>query len=440
MGRDAAPEVLAQFGEITDPEVRSYVNRVGSRLAAGSHRPDLEWHFAVLDSPTVNAMALPGGYIYLTREIMSYMNNEAEMAAILGHEIGHVTYRHSVSQLSKAQLAQVGLTVGSIFSPTFSQLAGLAGTGLQLLFLKNSREAERESDEVGIEYAAKAGYDPREVSDFFDVLQRLSDGREKAIPDWLSTHPNPGERVQTTRAIGARWVAQLPRQDFIVGREDHLRRIEGLIFGNNPREGFTKGSSFFHPELRFRIQFPSGWEVQNTKQAVLAVSSRGDAAIQLTVANTPAGTTPEAYAGGLSRQGLEPLSGRTVVVNNNPAFVGQYQFQNAEGVTLQALALFVSHRDRLYQIVGMTPARLSAYERLLTESLFSFDELTDRSALSVQPERIRIVRARAGETLASLIRRERVTTDPNQISLLNRMPLNQRLNGDTLVKLVSPPS
>ena len=196
LGRQSHQEVLATMGAYDDPDLQAYVDRIGQRLAKASERPNLPWTFTVIDDPAVNAFALPGGFIYLTRGILGSMSSEAEMVSVLGHEIGHVTARHAVERLSKAQLANLGLVAGMILSPELREYGDLAQTGLGVLFLKFSRDDERQADDLGFRYMNVAGYDPHEMVEMFRILDRVSaasgGGR---LPDWLATHPNPGDRI-----------------------------------------------------------------------------------------------------------------------------------------------------------------------------------------------------------------------------------------------------
>ncbi len=441
MGREAHPHILQEFGRVDDAGLQGYTDSIGQRLAGLSHRPDLEWHFTVVDVPVVNAFAVPGGYIYFTREIMAYMNNEAEFAGVMSHEIGHVTARHSVSQISKAQLFSLGLGLGSIFSPTFRQLGEVAQMGVSVLFLKYSRDAEEQSDQLGIEYMSEAGYDPRELSDFFTVFQRMQEESGQALPSWLSSHPAPPDRIEDTSAMAQQVVQQNPNQNWIDGRQRFLQQLEGIVFGNNPREGFMADGTFLHPELRFQMRFPNGWNVQNTRSSVQAVNPNQDAAIQLTLADAPSGTSPDQYAASIANMsGVRLVDGRRATVNGNPAFLGVYDLQNPNGFIVRALAAFVSYRGSLYQLVGMSErGNFSRYQNTLEASLTSFSELNDPAALNVQPDRIQIVTARGSDTLARIADRiNNPRVQGNEIALLNRIDPNEPLSSGTLVKVVVP--
>ena len=293
MGRENHPAILQEYGQVDDDSIQTYLQRIGNELAEVSHRPELDWQFTVVDSPVVNAFAVPGGYVYFTRGILAHLNSEAELAGVMGHEIGHVTARHSVQQMTRSQLAQIGLAVGSIASPAVGQFGGAAQSALGLLFLRYGRDDERESDLLGVQYAAQGGYDPRQVSGFFEVLASLSAGAGSTLPSWLSTHPDPGERVATTRTLGNDWIERmgLVTDDLRVNQQAHIRMLEGMVYGNDPREGFTEDGRFYHPQLRFEILFPTEWEVQNTRSAVYASEGGQQAQMQLRLADATEGST-----------------------------------------------------------------------------------------------------------------------------------------------------
>ena len=428
-----------EYGFVDLPAVQAYVQQTGRTLSAVSHRPNLDWHFTVADSPVVNAFAIPGGYVYFTRGILAYINNEAELAGVMGHEIGHVTARHSVSQMTKSQFAQLGLGAASVFSPGVGRLSGLADSALGVWFLKFGRDDERQADQLGVEYAARAGYDPREVSNFFDVLRRLGEaGDKETIPGWLSTHPDPGERVQATRAAAQQWIVQLglTPERMKVNRDAYLRSIDRVVFGTNPREGFTEEGRFYHPELQFQITFPSGWQVENTRTAVYAMDADKGAQIQLKQANVPAGTSAEAYARQLAAKGTTPQSGGTTTINGNRAYLGLYAMARQGGSALPVLAAFIEYRQKLYEFVGVMSS-LSRYRSTVEMVIRSFDRLDNERILAMQPDRLKIYTAQQGDTLEILADRyqnPRVTAD--DLAILNRLAASQPITPGRLVKVV----
>jgi predicted Zn-dependent protease len=252
MGQLATPLAEQSIGLVNNERLQTYVQRLGATLAARPERPNLPWRFRVLDDPTPNAFALPGGFIYVTRGLLSLMDSESELASVIGHEIGHVTARHSVTAISRAQLAQLGLGAGMILAPELQQFGQVASSGLGLLFLKHGRDAERQADDLGFRYAQNQGYDVREMADVFASLQAVGESeRQGRVPSWLATHPYPEERIQRVQqrlaTLGP--AANTGR----LGDAEYLNQINGLMYGENPRAGIFRGSTFLHPDLNFRI-------------------------------------------------------------------------------------------------------------------------------------------------------------------------------------------
>jgi len=438
MGQEAHPAILSQFGKVEDEALQQYFNDIGQKMAALSHRPDLPWHFTVVDDPLVNAFAVPGGFIYFTRGILAYMNNEAELAGVLGHEIGHVTARHSVSQMSKAQLYGLGLGLGSVLSPTFGRYSQLAQAGIGVLFLKYGRDDERESDQLGVEYMYKMDYDPRELSGFFEVFQGMREKEGAAVPDWLSSHPSPPDRIEATRAKANQIIAESGDKDFKRDSESFLQRIEGIVYGENPREGFSEDGHFYHPEMKFRMDYPKGWKVINTRSAVVFLEPSQKVAAQLTLV-PPEIDSPRARAEQLSDQeGVRMLESNSKRINGNPAVLAVYQVSDYSGNSLQALAAFIDYRGSIYQLVGSTtPNNFRQYYGILESIVNSFRELTDSRILGVQPDRLALYRVQRGGTLQDIAKRfpnERV--DAEVLSALNRVGPADYLEAGTVIKVV----
>ncbi|HEY0971110.1 MAG TPA: M48 family metalloprotease [Gemmatimonadales bacterium] len=435
MGRQAAQEAAQSMGLVQDEELQQYVQRVGLDLAKQSERPNLPWSFAVIDDPVPNAFALPGGFIFVTRGMMNLMNSEAELATVLGHEIGHVTARHSVSQMSKAQLANLGLGLGSILAPEIAQQYGqIAGAGLQLLFLKYGRDDERQADELGFKYALAENYDVTQMADVFAALQRLGESSgQSATPAWLSTHPNPGERVETARQRAA--ALPTPQTNPVVDRAQYLRQIDGLVYGENPRNGFFREGEFIHPDLRFRMSFPRGWQTQNTAQAVLGGSPDQDALIQLTLAQ---GSDPASAARAfLSQQGIQAGQTFQESINGIPAAGSYFRAQTEQGV-LEGIVAYFTHGSNTYQLLTYTPAgRLERYDRLFREVVGSFRPLTDPALLNVQPARVSVVRTDRRETIAEFARRTNSKVPAEELALINQIPsASSTVEAGTMLKTV----
>ncbi len=417
MGRQASQEVAQQLGLVENEALQQYVQRIGAQLAAESERPNLPWTFRVVDDPTPNAFALPGGFIFMTRGMMDLMDSEAELAAVLGHEIGHVTARHSVTQISRGQLAQIGLGLGSVLFPSAAQnLGGLAQTGMQLLFLSYGRDAERQADELGFRYALREGFEVREMDDIFATLMRIgqASGRSE-IPSWLASHPAEPERIRAAQAR-ADTVTRTPLE---VGRETYLARIDGLMYGENPRQGFFRGGVFLHPDLRFRIDFPQGWRTQNLPQAVNALAPQQDAVLQLTLAQ--AASSEDAARRFLSQQGLQPGQGGRQNINGNPAVVSYFQAQTQQGV-IAGMVGFIEHGGRVYQVLAYSPGQaFRRYEPAFRQVIGSFDEVSDPAVLNVRPNRVDIVRTTRQMTLAEFNRQHPSVIPLPELAILNQV-------------------
>jgi predicted Zn-dependent protease len=430
LGLDEAKKAVAQYGRYPDDELQVYVSKLGLRLAAASERPDLPWSFTVVDDPVVNAFALPGGQIFVTRGILAHFNSEAELASVLGHEIGHVTARHSVEQMSTAQLANLGLGVAMIASEDVRPYAGMAAQGLQLMFLKFSRDDESESDELGLRYMTNAGYDPTEMPKMFVTLDRISAAQEAGrIPVWASTHPNPDRREQVTYER----IKALPpaRQSGTVNRDGYLRRIDGIVFGEDPRQGYFIKNRFYHPELQFQLAFPDGWQTMNTRQFVAAVSPEQDAVVQLTIAQGD--SAADAAATFFSSQGVERgevwkthfYNFRTVPTQERPTVV-------------RGLIGFLELEGRVYQLVGYTrDDQWSTRQSVTQSSLASFAGLTQRRYLDVDAKRIELVELPERMTIAMFNQQHPSSVDVGALAIVNGVEPNVMLERGTLVKRVS---
>lgn len=418
MGREADQEAVAAFGLYPDDALQKYVHELGTRIAARTERPNLPWTFRVVDDAAVNAFAIPGGFIYVTRGILSHLNSEAELAAILGHEIGHVTARHSVSQLSKQQLAQVGLVAGMIISPEFAQFGDLAQVAMGLMFMKFSRSDESQADALSLKYMMAGGYDPRPLVNVFGMLNALTEqsggGR---LPQWMSTHPDPGNR----QAWAAQTVAGL-KADFAqlaVNRPGYLQRVDGIVFGENPREGFFENAAFRHPDMAFRIDFPQGWKGSNEKAAVGAISPNEDALVVLQLAS--AANAQQAAQQFVSQQGIQTGNASRQQIGGFPAVSVPFRAQTEGGIVRGQVA-WIDYQDRVFQIVGYTPeARWNQYSRVFAESIASFRRETDPAVLNVKPARLSIVELQRPATFDTLLRDYPSTVDAKTVGLINNL-------------------
>lgn len=437
MGKEGDAQVVASIGLYDDQDLQRYVQQLGAGLAGKSERPGLPWTFRVVDDAAVNAFALPGGYIYVTRGILTHLSSEAELAAVLGHEIGHVTARHSVSQLSKQQLAGLGLGLAMILSPEARPYGDLAQAGLGVLFLKFGRKDESQADQLGFRYIVDSGYDPRPMGEVFSVLESVTAGSGQGrLPSWLSTHPDPANRrqwveaevVKTQRDVSAGKVARNP----------YLRRIDGIVFGDDPREGFFTASTFHHPELRFRVDFPSGWKGENQKQAVGAISSNRDAMVVLELAAER--SAEEAARHFFAQQGIEVGQEWRDRINGLRAVSYAFGARTQNG-DLRGVAGWVEYGERVYQLLGYTSAaRWSQHRDAILESLSSFGRETDRAVLEVQPKRLRMVELESGGRTEDLVRRYPSTVPAATLALINHLSPGETMpRGDLFKRVVGGP-
>lgn len=322
LGASSDPSILAQFGLYQDETLQAFINEKGQEMAKVSHRPHLDYQFKIVDSPILNAFAVPGGYVYFTRGIMAHFNNEAEFAGVLGHEIGHVTARHSARQYSRSMLAQIGLIGGMVLSEDFRRYANLANTGLQLLFLKFGRDQESQSDRLGVEYSTKIGYDSHHMANFFNTLSRMRENAGgETIPPFMSTHPDPVDRYATVHALSEQIQTELnvSKSDLETGRDSYLKMLEGLVYGEDPRHGYVENGVFYHPEMTFQFPTPSQWKVINTASQVQMAAPDEKAMMLLQLAQ--GNSLEEAANTFVTENKLNQLSGQKTTVNGYPAVV-----------------------------------------------------------------------------------------------------------------------
>jgi predicted Zn-dependent protease len=443
LGNSYDPQVIATFGEYPDKNLQEFCQSRGEEIGKVSHRPNLSYHVKVLDSPVVNAFAVPGGYIYITRGILAQLNNEAELMGVMSHEIGHVAARHTVAQQSKQTLGQILLIGGMIASEKFAEYAGYAMQGMQLLFLRFSRDDEREADRLGVEYSSKLGYDAHKMADFFKVLSKMAlSESEGGIPTFLSTHPDPGDRYNSVNEKASEWQTKLDRPDWKVNQDSYLQMINGIVYGEDPRQGYVEGNVFYHPDMRFRFTFPAGWKLENSPLQVTIVPGDNKA---LLLFNLSQQKTPDAAADTLvARLGLILQNKRKTVVNGLPAVVTlckQSTQDQSTGVvqTNMILSYYISYGNSVYGFHGVSgESDFNTYSGAFEASMESFSRLTDNSKINVKPQRINVVKVpRAGtfeNALSSLgVNKARY----NELALLNDLELTSQVQAGRLIKIIS---
>jgi predicted Zn-dependent protease len=434
MGMENDKAISAQLGIYEDPDLQAYVQRLGTRLAADSERPELDWTFRVVDDPIVNAFALPGGYIYVTRGILAHLDNEAALASVIGHEIGHVTARHSVSQISKAQLAQIGLMGATIAAPDKMQQFGqLAQVGMELLFLKYSRDDERQADDLGLRYLVRGEYDPRPMPEVFDMLARVGEAAGAGgVPAWAATHPRPENRSE--RISGQITTLGKDFSGYAVNRSEFQRMIDGIVYGDDPRHGYFKESLFLHPDMRFRLQFPEGWKLANQTQAVVGISSEEDAIVQLTMVDEPSAAA--------ALQKFRGMEGVTETAGWDRSYsgldsAGIYFAVPREQNSLRGMVAYIEHDDRVFQLLGYTMQdRWNGYHSAMVRSMESFAILTERRYIDVEPKRLRIIRPGSSMSIEQFAGRYDSSVPAEELALINGIEPGERIRSGNSYKVV----
>lgn len=441
MGASADPQIVAAYGLYQDAKLQTYINDRGNEMAKISHRPNLNYEFKIVDSPVVNAFAVPGGYVYFTRGIMAHFNNEAEFSGVLGHEIGHITARHSVIQQRNAILSQVGLVAGLIAVPELAQFAGQASQGVQLMMLKFGRDDESQSDELGVEYSTKIGYDAVEMADFFNTLSRKQAEAGVSLPEFLSTHPNPDNRKERVGQLAAEYKSKLGVTNAKVGRNSYLSMLEGLVYGEDPRQGFVQNNKFYHPELKFYFNIPANWKYQNSPQAFQMANAEGTAMMALTLAQ---GTDLVAAGNAFVQQNnLAVLRSNDRNINGNQALeiVAQQTQQNQSGQQVATLTLkitLIKYQGRIYNIYGVSrPGDFPAFESRFTSTMTSFKQLTDPNMLNKQPERVSIVEVKNNGSFKKALESYNMPANRHEeLAILNGMYLTDQVQKGLKFKIV----
>jgi len=441
MGAQYDPQVIATFGEYQDEQILSFIQTRADEMGKISHRPTLKYHVKILDSPVINAFAVPGGYIYLTRGILAQFNNEAELMGVLGHEMGHITARHSVSNQSKQTLGQLLLIGGMIASEEFASYAQYALQGMQLLFLKFSRDNERQADQLGVAYSSQIGYDANKMADFFQVLKKMSLPEEQGgVPTFLSTHPDPADRYNAVKRDTKMWQDSLKMDNYKVNADNYMHMIDGIIYGEDPRQGYVEGNSFYHPEMKFSFSFPAGWQFENLPTQVNMAPSDGKALLVFTFA--PGSTLDEAANNALEQLELKPQESLRTSINNLPAIVTQskqvYQDQSTgQQQSNIIMSCFIDFDKTFFVFHGVTAeANYNIYSDPFMATMNTFSTLTDPLKLNKKPVKILVKKVQRTGTLADALRYYGIQQNSmDELGLLNNLELTDVVQAGRMIKV-----
>jgi predicted Zn-dependent protease len=447
-GRKAHEQVIRFYGVYEDQGLQDYVNEIGQNLARLSHRPDLEWHFTVVDAEDINAFALPGGYIYITRGIMAYLNSEAELAAVLGHEIGHVTARHSVRQQSQNLLTGILATTAAIFTGS-QAVAELANIGGAALLRGYGREMELEADRLGAEYIGKAGYEPKAIIDVvgvlknqevFEINRAREEGREPRVYHGVfSTHPSADTRLQQAVEVAASGIAKNVQGR--TGREEYLKKIEGMPFGTSRAQGIVRDNRFYHADLGVTLAFPTGWVVANQRSRLLAYTRQQDGVIQITANPYPENLSPRLFLekelrgrGGLSQ-------GRELTINGMQAYTAITRNGSPLDRGAGPVRYVVVFRDKLaFVIAGASRSSsggVPAQDRVFLSTAQTLRQLKPSEFALTEPYRIRVVTADENTSMNKLAQNSPIPRYPvDTLRLLNDLYPKKEPAPGTLVKVV----
>jgi predicted Zn-dependent protease len=438
IAQESDAQIKGEMGVYNDPLLQTYVNDIGQRMARISERPQLPWRFTVVDVPAVNAFAVPGGAIYITRGILPFLDNEAELAGVLGHEIGHVTARHSAQQYTRQISGQVGLIALQVFVPQARPFGQMSSQALGVLFLRHGRDDELQADQLGAGYEATLGWDPAGASAFLSTLGRLAEaaGDRRGVPNWLSTHPDPLSRVRDIQptvdaltSIGG---------NYVTNRDEWLGRIDGVVYGDNPEQGLSRGNVFLHPVLRFRIDFPDQWEIANGPQQVVAQAPDGDALMLLRGVEQPQGQTIQEIAGNsMETAGFRATEGAAATISGLDAYLGVYQGQ-IEGLGAVTMrAAHIRNDDQIYLVAGIaSPDGFRQADGAFLSSVRSFRELSEAEAEAIHPDRVDLYIVRTGDTWQSIAESSGGVVTPATLAIMNQATLATQPQAGARIKIV----
>lgn len=451
IGEDADQQIQQQYGIYDNDELQAYVETIGQEMLAVSHfnRPDTpseyegtEFYFRVLDSPVVNAFALPGGYIYVTRGLLSHLDNEAQLSVVLGHEIGHVIARHASQRALEQQIGQLAVLGGAIGGELLGlpggDILGIGSQAAQLLFLSYSRDDERESDRLGVEYASMQHYMAAEGAQFFVSLERMSRQSAQTIPDWQSTHPDPAERAKSIPELAEEWRAKGYEQT-IANTDRYMEKLDNMIYGENPRQGFTRNGKFYHPEMKFQFPYPEDWQVINQRSLVAAVNKDQDAVSIMTLDGESANAEASVNEF-LNQEGITTVGKSSTESNGLTAFQAEATGQTEDGTQLKFYIYAIEYDGSIYRFLNYTTVdKYGTYASRFNEITTGFSEVTDPGILNIQPVHLQTVKVSRSGTFRSFLPSNlgnfSISVTPENLAIMNQVELDEQISAGTWLKL-----
>ncbi|MDZ7659756.1 M48 family metalloprotease [Fodinibius sp.] len=448
IGKEADQQIQQQYGVYDDKEVQQYVERIGQEVLEVSHmrREDTdpkyrntEFYFRVLNSPVVNAFALPGGYIYVTRGLLAHLKNEAQLAVVLGHEIAHVAARHASQRAFEQQMGQLALIGGAVAGEELLGVPGqsvlqLGSQAAQFLFLSYSRDDERESDQLGVEYAAMKNYEAEDGAGFFSALERISEQSGQSIPSWQSSHPDPSERAKRIPELAQQWQQKGYEQN-IENTDQYMNVIDGMIYGENPREGFTEDGNFYHPDLKFQFDYPDNWKIVNQPTLVAAVNENKDA-ISLMQIDSEADTPQTSVMNYVTQDGFTVQSQNTTQKNGLNGYEATAIATTEDGTKYKFLVYAVSYDGNIYRFTNYSLAeKFDSYRSNFEQNSYSFAKLTDQEKLNREPVRLQTLKVDQSQPLSSLTDNLPMDITSENVAILNQVDSDALIEQGSWIKI-----
>ena len=445
LGQAEHQKIIGKFGIYRDQELQNYINKVGQRVAAESSRPEIQYRFTILNDDLINAFALPGGFIYVTRGMLLHMNSESELAAVLGHEIAHVTEKHALRRQTRGKSINVLNTVLAVGTgqPGLYELGDMFGGALLLGY---SREFELDADEVGAQYMAKAGYSPTamlntieilKAKDRIEISQARKEKREPRVSHGTSSHPDNDTRYKNAISASEKLLRDY---DEFIKADEFLEKLNGLAYGKSRQVGVVRKNTFYHSKLGIKFTFPESWRFETIRKGVMVVNQVGESSFTITTARLARGATPAAFT--KEQLGLNVREGREITIDGMPAYLGiADKADSAYGPRPVRFAVIFDERKRLAYILrgaGKYDLRNIADDRNYIASIFSFDRISREDFQGAKAPTVQVVRAEEDTTMEQLAEESPITNYAlDTLRVMNGLYPNGQPENGQLIKIVN---